>query len=314
MSPRQLKTIFAVLAVLVVILAGTRLLDRGGDRPSTGGDPIVSAVAEGLTLVRALGPDDGDTVRLEQAGESWTVNGYPADTALVRQLAEGLDTARIGRLVARSAGNHGRLGITPDSARRVELGPAGDPDLVFLLGRGGTDGRFIRFPPSDEVFTVPAISMRPFNRSEEEWRNRIVASADTAAVGRIAVARNDQPGPVVLLRTPGDSASAWSLEGAPVDTAVIGGLMREAGTLAATGFPSDSVAFAVDFASPVAVLEMFDSDEPGAVPALSLLFLTAPDARDFLVRRSEDPLSYRISAAQAERLLPTREMLLGPTD
>ncbi len=314
MSPRQLKTVFAVLAVLVTIFAGTRLLDRGGDRPRTGSDLVVSAIAEGLTVVRAMGPTDGDSVRLELAGESWTVNGYPADTALVRQLAEGLDTARVGRLVARSAANHGRLGITPDSARRVELGPPADPDLVFLLGRGGTDGRFIRFPPSDEVFTVPAMSMRLFNRSEEEWRNRIVASADTAAVGRVAVARNDQPGPVLVVRTAGDSASAWSLDGAPVDTAVIGALMREAETLTATGFPSDSVAFAVDFSSPVAVLEMFDSNEPGAAPALSLLFLTAPDARDFLVRRSDDPLSYRISAAQAESLLPTREMLQGPTE
>jgi len=87
-------------------------------------------------------------------------------------------------------------------------------------------------------------------------------------------------------------------------------LLGESSNLTATGFPSDSVAFAADFGSPVAVLEMFDSSELGAAPALSLLFLTAPDTRGFLVRRAEDPLAYRISATQAERLLPTRAMLL----
>ncbi|MBT8478624.1 MAG: hypothetical protein KJO06_06895, partial [Gemmatimonadetes bacterium] len=88
-------------------------------------------------------------------------------------------------------------------------------------------------------------------------------------------------------------------------------LLQETAGLTAIGFPSDSVAFAVDFNDPVAVLEMFASDEPGAAPALSLLFVTAPDAREFLVRRADDPLAYRISAVQAERLLPTRSMLLG---
>mgnify|MGYP001812136830 CR=1 FL=1 len=311
MSRRQLTIIFAVLAVLLGAFAGIRLLDRAGNGPGRGGEAIVSAVAEGFSLVRVLGAQGKDTVRLELSGDSWTVNGYPADTALVRQLAEGLDTALVGRLVARSAANHGRLGITADSARQVEIGPAGEPDLVFHLGRGGTDGRFIRFPPSDEVYTIPALSMRLFNRSEAEWRNRIVAVVDTATVGRIAVRRNDQPGPVLLSRAPGDTLAAWSLDGSAVDTAAVGDLLREAVTITATGFPTDSVAFAVDFTSPVAALEMFDSDEPGAAPSLSLLFLTAPDARDFLVRRADDPLSYRISAAQAERLLPTRARLLG---
>ena len=32
---------------------------------------------------------------------------------------------------------------------------------------------------------------------------------------------------------------------------------------------------------------------------------------EFLVRRADNALAYRISAAQAERLLPTREMLLS---
>jgi len=107
---------------------------------------------------------------------------------------------------------------------------------------------------------------------------------------------------------------AWSLDGEVADSAAVDALLQESAELIATGFPSDSVVFAVDFGSPVAVLEMFDSDGPGAAPALSLLFLTAPDAPEFLVRRADNALAYRISAAQAERLLPTRAMLLGTAE
>ena len=258
-----------------------------------------------------LNPDAADSVRLSEDAGIWTVNGYPADSTLVRELAEGLDSARVGRLVARSASSHARLGVAEDSATRIEIGAAGDPGVVFLLGKGGADGRFVRFPPSEEVFTVPAASVRLLRRSAEEWRDRLVAVVDTSVVSRIVVRRSDEPEPVLLERAPGDPAAPWNLDGAATDTATVQTLLRETAPLAAIGFPSDSVVFAVDFDRPVAVLEMFDSDGPGAAPALSLLFLTAPDAPEFLVRRADNPLAFRISAAQAERLLPTRAMLVG---
>ncbi len=264
----------------------------------------------GFSLVRVLPPEAADSVRLAEVRGAWTVNGYPADSALVRELAEALDSARVGRLVAQSATNHSRLGVSDDLARRIEIGPAGNPDAIFLLGGGGADGRFIRFPESDDVFAVPAVPMRPFGRSVEDWRDSVVASVDTASVTRITVRRNDQPAPALLTRSQQD-ATLWSLDGLAADSLWLALLLQETAGLTAIGFPSDSVAFAVDFDDPVAMLDMFDSDAPGAAPALSLLFVIAPDAPEFLVRRADDPLAYRISPTQAERLLPTRSMLLG---
>ena len=170
MNSRQLKMIFAVLAVLVLAYGAVRLLSGDGRRP--GGDDIVAAVRDGFSLVRALGPGAEDSVRLEEVDGRWSVNGYPADTSLIRQLTAGLDTAHVGRLVARSATTHARLGIADDVAWRIEIGPAGDPDITFLLGGGGTDGRYARFPPSDEVFAVPITSVYLLGRPVEEWRHR----------------------------------------------------------------------------------------------------------------------------------------------
>ena len=313
MKSRQIKAIFAALGLLIVAYVAVQMLSGKG--PAAGSDGIAESVRDGFRTVRVLTPDPADSVRLEEADGAWTVNGYPADSSMVRELAEGLDSARVGRLVARSATNHARLGVSDDSARRIEIGPVGDPTLVFLMGRVGADGRFVRFPPSDDVFTAPAASMRPLGRSAEEWRDRVVAAVDTSVVTRIAIRRNDQPAPVLLAKTGGsEEAPTWSLDGQAVDSIFVNALLQESAELLATGFPSDSLAFSVDFSSPVAVLEMFDSTGPGAAPALSLLFLTAPDAPEFLVRRADNALVYRISAAQAERLLPTREMLLGTAE
>jgi hypothetical protein len=311
MSPRRLKVIFSAFTVLVVAYAIVQLLSRDGRQ--SGGDEMVAAVADGFGVVRMVGPEAADSVQLEEKDGAWTVNGYPADTSLVRQLAEGLDTARVGRLVARNAANHARLGIAEESAWRIEIGPAGDPAVTFLLGGEGPDGRYARFPPSDEVFAVPIASVRLLTRSAEEWRDRIVVAADTSVIRRIAVRRKDQPAPVILARGIGDSGAFWNLDGTAADTAAVQALLRESANLTATGFPSDSVVFAVDFGSPDAVLEMFDSDAPYAAPTQSLLFLAAPDAPDILVRRADAALTYRISGAQARRLLPPRQMLLPQT-
>ncbi len=308
MSGRQLKSIFGVLAGLLILYGAVRLL--GGNRTGPGdGADIGGAVGTDVDLIRVRGPGEGDSVRLARSGDSWTVNGYPADTSLVREAIDGLDTARAGRLVARSASNHARLGVSEDSTRSVSVGPATDPDVEFYLGRGGPDGRYVRFPGGDDVFTVAPASVRSLSRGVDEWRDRLIAAVDTGSVIRILIRRRDEAGERELNRVAIDTAVVWQENEVPVDTAAVQGLLRTAADLRASGFPSDPVAFAVDFEEPSGVLEMFDSDELGAAPALSLLFLTAPDARDFLVRRADDPLVFRLETFNVERLLPERATL-----
>jgi hypothetical protein len=302
--------IFLILVALIAVYGVARWIAGDGEAPADGRIPEAAAGAE---LVRVLGPGEADSLRIEAVGGDWTVNGYPADTSMVRRLWAGLDSARVGRLVARSASTHERLEVTEALAHRVEIGPAADPTLSFLLGKAGADGRFIRFPASEEVYAVPSSSVRMLERPLEDWRSRVVAEADTGSLIRVVVRRDDQPEPSVLTRTAGNETgeSVWQVDGEAADSAAVAGLLEEANRLEATGFPTDSIAFAADFSRPVASLDLFDSDGPGAAPAVSFLFLTAPDAPEFLVRRADDPLAYRISATQAERLLPTRGQLLG---
>ncbi len=83
--------------------------------------------------------------------------------------------------------------------------------------------------------------------------------------------------------------------------------------LRAAGFPTDSQALAADFDRAYASLELYDEGgrTAGAAPLLSLLFVRPEEGRDYLVRRGDRPLMYRLPAWTVERLLPTREALLG---
>jgi hypothetical protein len=160
------------------------------------------------------------------------------------------------------------------------------------------------------VYTVPAASVVALDRTASEWRSRLIATVDTSSITRIAIRRRDERRPVTLARQDADSSGIWQEGSSVAEAAVVASLLREVAELAASGFPADSIAFAADFSRPAATLELFDSGVPGVAPNLSLLFLTASDAPDFLVRRADQPLVYRIAADQAERLLPSRATLL----
>lgn len=308
MTSQQLKVIFGILALVAGLYVATLLVGRsgrGGEVPDVG--LSVSPNLQGLVIAR---PAPADSVVLRKSEDGWTVNGYPADTALVREALNDLATARPGRLVARNRATHSRLGVSADAASRVRVISDNAVAFELLLGGQGADGRYVRQPDSDDVYTVPAASVMALGRAASEWRSRLIATLDTSSVTRIAIRRRDERRPVTLRRQVADSSDTW-LEGSAVaEAAVVASLLREVAELAASGFPADSIAFAADFSQPAATLELFDSEVPGVAPNLSLLFLTASDAPDFLVRRADQPLVYRISADQAERLLPSRATLL----
>lgn len=309
MSGRHLKIVFGGLAVLLLAYAVAR---PGGERRrgDRGSLDVGLAVWGDVGLIRVIGPGPGDSVRLSRETEGWRVNGFRADSAAVRELILALDSARTGRLVARSASNHARLGVATDSTRRIEAGPAGDPSLVFLLGSAGPEGHYVRSPESDEVFVVESSALRRLRGSTDDWRDRRIAALDTASVVRIRVRRGTED--TDLVRTAGP-ATGWLADGTPVDSAAVAGILETLADLRASGFPSDSLAMALDFAGTPGALEVYEDDPAPGPPSLALLFLPADNPRDFLVRRGRDPLVFRIPAAVAERLLPERTVLFGAT-
>lgn len=304
-SRRQLGWIFGVAALL---LAGW-LLVRGGDGNDTdAGLDLGAQIGPDVAYVRIDRPDD-TTIELVRREDDWTVNGYPARDSLVNATVAGLDTLPPGRLIARSPTNHARLGLEAASATRVQVGPAGRPDADFLVGGTGTDGRFVRRPDLDEAYVVPAEALDPLTGDETDWRDFLIARVDTAALRRIEILR---AGAVTAEVERPAGGALWTVDGAPVDSAVIRSYLMVLSRLEAMGFPADSFVYAADFEHPMATVNLyFEAGEAGGTgtPEVSLLFSTGLDHPDVLVRRADAPIVYAIDRRRANLLTTTAERI-----
>lgn len=302
MNRRQLVAIFGLVAVM---LAGWFLL-RGGKE----GDRDV-----GLDLGARIGPDvdylrldrpDEPPIELVRRADGWTVNGYPALDSLVNATLAGLDTLPAGRLISRSPANHERLGLTAETGVRVQVGPAGDPEADFLVGKKGVDGRFVRLPGSDDSFVLPAGPLDPLTGDVTEWRDFMIARVDTAALRRIEIRRGD--GITAELERP-DTGTRWTVGDAPADSALMRSYMMVLSRLEATGFPADSFVYAADFEHPMATVNLYYAGDGARTPDVSLLFSTGLDHPDVLVRRADDPIVYALDRRRANLLTTTAERL-----
>jgi hypothetical protein len=300
MTRRQLGFVFGLLAGLT----GAWFALRGDgleSGPAGATLDIAAALGSDVSQIRIVEPDSA-VIRLEIDDGRWMVNGYVAEDSLLEAMLSRMAAVAPARVIARNPANHARLGVADDSTRRVEIGPAGNPVLVFLLGKAGPEGRFVRLPDRPEVYVVESAAVRDLDRNQVQWRDPTIASVDTAALHRIAIKRGIDP--FFDLRR--DQSGAWRLDGVLADTAVIRVFLETMVELRATGFPADSFVFAVDFDRPDAILNVYSSTLPTDPPSWSLLFATADMRPEVLVRRADDPIAYAIDPGTANLLVGGR--------
>ena len=155
MSERTLKAIFGTLGVLVALwLASTLLSGPGG--AGSGPDDGVSSLLDDLdattvSAVRIAGPTE--TVSLQRTGDAWTVNGHPADSAVVARFWSGVTEAEVGGVAANNPKNHDRMGVSADSARTVHFTLADGGTASLLVGKGGPvfPSGYVRLPDENAV-------------------------------------------------------------------------------------------------------------------------------------------------------------------
>jgi len=300
---RQLGFVFGVLAALT----GAWFALRGdGSGPAGATLDIAAMVGPDVSQIRILKPDSA-VIHLGIDDDRWMVNGYPAEDSLLEAMLTRMAAVAPARVIARNPSNHGRLGVASDSAPRVEIGPAGDPALVFLLGGAGPEGRFVRLPDRPEVYVVEPAAVRDLDRDQVQWRDPTIASVDTASLHRIVIRRGTDP--IFDLRR--DETGSWQVAGVPADTVLVRVFLETMADLKAAGFPADSFVFAVDFDRPDAILDLYSGALPTDPPSLSLLFATAATRTEVLVRRADDPIAYAIDPATANFLVSGRSRWRG---
>jgi Domain of unknown function (DUF4340) len=265
MTRHQLIRIAAVLAVALVVWGALAVARRPAEDRAAGLalPRIDTAGVDTITLTEGR-----DTATLARpARGQWRVNGYPADSAAIASLLEGfVDTARWSELVAESRTSHPRLGVGPDSGRRVRVVSKGRTLLDLTTGKrtAGADGIYVRRTAADPVYAMHGTLAAPLARELDEWRDKRIASVEPESVATIEVARG--PTSYTLRR----SGNVWKFaSGRPADSAAVANLLGEYRALTATDFATPAQAESTTFTRPRRRARLLAS---GGAPLVSLRF------------------------------------------
>ena len=290
MSERTLRISLYCLGALTVLYAGTMLLRGGGNGAEASDAALAEAFAElarvSHTSFQIVGPRD--TILLEKDADSWTVNGFDADSGAVARFLRAVEEVEIGSVAAANPANHGRLGVNVDSAWALAAGEG----PVVLLGKTGNRFRtaYARVPDADRVSVIEGDLRSAAARPVLDWRNKVILRTDTAMVASIHVTQGGET--VVYER----QDSSWTEGGAEADATTVRNILQELANMRASGFaPEDA--------------EMPDEPERMVVAAdvegneLAVLSLTEGDG-NFRVSSTDSPYVFEIPTFRANRVAP----------
>ena len=286
------KTLRASIFVLVGLglLYGVVTLVRGG-----GGTGAADSELEALLAEIAAGPHESfviegpeESIRLELNAGRWTANGFEADSSAVARLVRALEESELAGIAGANPANHGRFGLTADSAWTFTAGDA----APILLGKSGARFRtaYARLPDSGPVSLVEGDLRSAAARPLADWREKVVLQADTAAVARIAVTHAG--GTDVYER----QDSAWTVGGAAAEAATVRSILQELASLRASGFAPEGEAMPEP-----ADRSVVATDAGGAeVASLSM----AEREGGFWLKATASPYVFEIPIFRANRLAP----------
>jgi len=240
-SGRTLKMILGVLAILLILWSSSVLFSGrpgGGSGPDGGVASLLAGLDETtVNAVRIRRPDQ--TVSLQRSGDAWTVNGKVVDSSAVRRFWSALAEAEVGRVVANNPRNHERMGLSADSAWRVEFTLADGGMVSVLVGKPGPifPSGYARLPDQDAVVVVSGDLRATLNNSLTDWRDKTILRIDTAAVARLVLETDE--GTHLIAR----SDTTWSVDGGPANANTIRSLLDELANFVAIGFVDEGEVF-----------------------------------------------------------------------
>lgn len=290
MSEKGLRASLCFLGAVVVLYFLVTLLGRGGDSPRTVDSDLAGALEELRAAPHDLFVIEGPSgaIRLETGGGTWTANGFEADSSAIDRLVRALEELVVVSVAGTNPANHGRFGVTPDSAWAIG---AGEGPRV-LLGKAGTRFRtaYARLPEGDVVSVIEGDLRSAAARPLADWRNKVVLRADTAAVARIVVTHGGET------RLYEREDSAWTVNGDTAEAVTVNSLLQELATLRASGFAPEGSAMP-EPADRTVVATDVDGNE---LAAISL----AGQEGSYWLSSTNSPYIFEIPTFRANRLAP----------
>lgn len=294
MSEKTLRmALYSLVAVTALYVAVTLL--RGGGNGSVAADSALAAAfgemaGESQTHFEITGPRD--TVSLARDVDGWTVNGFEADSGAVSRFLRAVDEVEVASVAATNPANHGRLGVTADSA--WSLGTGEGP--VVLLGKTGNRFRtaYARLPDEDLVSLIEGDLRAAAARPLLDWRDKMILRVDTANVAGITVVRD---GATMVYER---QDSIWTSGEDEADATTVRNILQELANMRASGFAPEDAELPAEPERAVVAVDAEGNE-------LASLGLSEGDG-NFRVTSADSPYTFEIPTFRANRVAP------GPPD
>ncbi|HUK22027.1 MAG TPA: DUF4340 domain-containing protein [Gemmatimonadales bacterium] len=304
MSSGQLRTIAAVVAVLLVLWGASELVSRRPQRASA------------TLRLPAIKASDVDTVRIihvadtvvlaKQDSAHWTVNGFSATPGSVTELLEAThdSAAAPPELVAQNPASFDRMGVDSAGGRWVRFrSHRSGAETVIIVGKTGSDydSYYLRLPGDQHVYLVHNRLASFTQRGVDDWRDHAIAKVPADSVHAVEVTRGKER---YTLRRNG---STWSFGGGgAADSGLVKRLVERFASLSGSGFAAprtvDSLARQGSRATRAVTLR---GDKGRALLSLSIDSTTGV----FWVRKQGDPTVYRLDSWNVDQITPSAQSL-----
>lgn len=198
---------FVLLAVVIVLL-GTYLFFRNGDRAQYE-LPRVSALT-GKEVSRIEITSFGNVVDMTRSDDQWQVGDqhYPADEAKVKNILDALEALKLTALVS-EAKAYARYDLSDEKRISVKawIGDRQVRNLDVGKEAGTYQHTFIRLGDDPNVYHAHGNFRRTFDQTVDTLRDKTALSFNTEDIEAIEISSGDNKMTLSLVREQGDSPS-----------------------------------------------------------------------------------------------------------
>jgi len=203
------KKLYAALAVAVLLGGGLLLQRKSAQKEAQGHSiearqaalPKLSFTKENADKVTRIelekpGKDGAaaQKVTLVKDGEHWVLSEplkAKAADENVKSLLDNLPELEVKERIAPGTESYAAYELTDDKALKLSAFEGDKPVLQLCFGKGGSRGQSMRIVGTDGVFAVKGYSSYLYGRDVKGWRDRKIASVDTAKVKTMTVANEN---------------------------------------------------------------------------------------------------------------------------
>lgn len=171
------------LFIVSVATAAVGWFFRPGGMPrGDGSDALLFPDFDATTVTRLEVEQWSSNVTLEREGETWSVEGMPADGERVTRVLDILDNLQQGLLVSRNPANQIRYQVNEAGQHIRCFGQQGKKVVDVVIGKSGPDfvSNYVRREGTDEVYLSDRPLMGVFSIAVDDWRAKTDTSAPAA--------------------------------------------------------------------------------------------------------------------------------------